>query len=561
MKTMLFFKAANCLLLATTLAVSLLLSGCGDPSISNFTNSGPPGSIVEVSGDVIFSRVVWDAGTASETVLPSGFLGAGFFTVPDGASAGVHPFAVERGGSRTATVNFTVTAPVPVTNPRIDHVTLYNTNFSGGNVSSLLMVQGANIDVGAEVLVNGTAATALPYKVMINDLLGIAPNTLGFPIYHYLAILVPVENVATGSAITIRVRNLDNLLSNNFTYTMPASQATLDSDGDNIPDDWEINGYDANSDGVIDIDLAALGADPFRRDLFLECDIMNGLTNPPAAGVFTSMQNAFANAPIINLGNLPNGINLVIDRSGTVPFSNTIDLSGADNPLIGFSNFYTLKAANFNDNIRGRIYHYAIWANARPNGSSGISDVLINAAGTDFSGPGDDLIVSFDDFPASFQTVKSGAETLMHEFGHNLIQRHGGANHFTRNPTYSSVMSYSWQLRSGQSNATRLGRPVCAPLYYGQTGAAETATGGTFTPVGTIIDYSDGMGINLVENNLNEGIGVCNNLAVDWNNDGDNTDNSATRDINNDGNTGQTWTDFCNWCNLNYRGPEQNGSN
>lgn len=540
----------------------LLISNCGAPSVTNSTLSGPPGSVVEVNGEVIFARVVWDVGTASEQVLPSGFLGANFFTVPDGASAGNHKFLVERGSNRSAEIDFTVTATVPVTVPRIDHVTMYGTTFnSSGMVNTLLMVQGANIDVGAEVFINGTSTANLPYKVMRNDLFGIAPNTLGFPIYHYLALLVPTGDRAAGSSVSIQVRNLDNQNSNTFNFDLPDDLASLDSDGDNIPDEWELSGFDADGDGTIDIDLPALGTDPYRRDLFLEVDIMNGLTNPPAAGVFTSFQNAFANAPIMNIGDRANGINLVIDRSGTVPFSSTIDLSGADDPTTGFTNFYTLKNANFNDAVRGRIYQYGIWANARPNGSSGISDVQINTAGTDFSGPGDDLIVSFDDFNASVQTVKSGAETIMHEFGHNLIQRHGGQNHFQRNPTYNSVMSYSWQLRSGVNNATRLNRPVCAPFYYGQNGAVETSTGGVFTPVGTIVDYSDGQGINLVENSLNENIGVCNNIAVDWNNDGDTTDNPATRDINSNGSTTETWSDYCNWCNLDYRGAELNGSN
>ncbi len=561
MKIKYMIRTTKICLAVSVIGLIGILSGCGNPSVTSSTLSGPPGSIVEVTGDVLFARIVWDVATPSETILPSGFLGANFFTVPDGAALGNHKFVIERSGNQTAEIDFNVTAAVPVTAPRIDYVTMYSTNFSGGTLNTLLMVQGANIDVGAEVFIDGTSVSGIPYKVMRNNMLGIAPNTLGFPIYHYLAILVPSGNVTAGGTISLQVRNLDNRNSNTFDFELPANQASLDSDGDNIPDDLELVGYDADGDGTIDVDLPALGADPYRRDLFLECDIMSGLTNPPVAGVFTSFQNSFANAPIINIGDKPDGINLVIDQSGTVPFSSTIDLTGADDPAIGFTNFYTLKNTNFNDAVRGRIYHYAIWADARPNGSSGISDVLVNATGTDFSGPGDDLIVSFDNFNASFQTVKSGAETIMHEFGHNLIQRHGGANHFTTNPTYNSVMSYSWQLRSGRNNATRLSRPVCAPFYYGQNGAAETAAGGLFAPVGNIVDYSDGQGINLVENSLNENIGVCNNLVVDWNNDGDSNDNSATRDINSNGSTAQTWTDYCNWCNLDYRGAELNGTN
>jgi hypothetical protein len=325
----------------------------------------------------------------------------------------------------------------------------------------------------------------------------------------------------------------------------------MDSDGDDIPDEWELHGFDANGDGTIDVDLPALGAHRYRPDILLEVDVMTGLTNNPTPAVFTAIRDAFARAPIVNLQD-STGIHLIIDTSGSVPFSQTIDLTGADNPMAGFTNFYTLKTANFDNTNRGRLYHYCIWANMRPNGSSGISDV-------DFVNGGDDCIVSFDDFSAPMQTVKSMAETLMHEFGHNLNQKHGGADHFQQNPTYSSVMSYSWQLRTGQSAATRRARPVCTPFYYGAAGAVEV-NGALPAVIGNVVDYSDGMGRDLVESSLNEGIGVCNNNAVDWNNDGDTSDAAASRDINGDGDTADTHRDFPNWARLKFVGPRLNGS-
>ncbi|KYK24672.1 hypothetical protein AYK25_06015, partial [Thermoplasmatales archaeon SM1-50] len=41
-----------------------------------------------------------------------------------------------------------------------------------------------------------------------------------------------------------------------------------DDDGDGLPNDWEIYGYDANGDGIIDVDLPAMGADPQHEDIF-----------------------------------------------------------------------------------------------------------------------------------------------------------------------------------------------------------------------------------------------------------------------------------------------------
>lgn len=534
-------------------------AACAKPDINTLTpNAGPERTLVEVSGDNFLSRAYWDAGSPGEVALPGGFLGSYLFTVPDGAPLGAHDVQLERSGDRGNVVPFTVTAPTPFGAPRLDRVSVTGAEFRpGGRIVTWLYVQGPNIDVGAEVLVNGTVQPTVAHRALRNDLLGVAPASLGYPIYHYLALIAAPGERDAGAVLSVTVRNQDGLVSNAVSYTLPTDAATLDRDGDDIPDDWEINGYDADGDGTVDIDLAALGALPNRPDVLLEVDVMQGLANPPGAAEFQAIQDAFAAAPIINpIG--PSGINLIVDATGTVPFSQTIDLQGADNAAAGFTNFYTLKGANFNNAGRGRLYHYCIWANARPNGSSGISDVSLNAAGTDFNGPGDDCIVSFDNFAAAFQTVRSGAETLMHELGHNLQQRHGGANHFQRNPPYSSVMSYSWQLRTGRNNATRVARPVCVPFYYGQTGATEV-NGALPAAVGTIIDYSEGMGANLNEGGLSENAGVCNNVAVDWDGDGVTDAANVSADINGDGDTADIWTDFANWAMIVLSGPRQNG--
>src|SRR4029453_5184850 len=47
-----------------------------------------------------------------------------------------------------------------------------------------------------------------------------------------------------------------------------------DSDGDGLLDSWEINGLDADRDGMIDVKLPAMGANPNHKDLFVELDWM-----------------------------------------------------------------------------------------------------------------------------------------------------------------------------------------------------------------------------------------------------------------------------------------------
>ncbi|MES9970210.1 MAG: hypothetical protein ABW092_09265 [Candidatus Thiodiazotropha sp.] len=533
---------------------SLLLSGCVsfngmDP------NSGPERTLVDVDGSTFLGSVVWDAGSASEAILPGGFLGGYMFSVPVGASLGVHDVAIERGSSRTGTLPFTVTAPVPFTAPRVDRISIVYADFAAGDVNTWLYVQGANGDVGAEVLIGGVAQPTIAHKALRNDLFGIPPDDLEFPIYHWTSYVVPYTGPA-GSTITVSMRNRDGQLSADRSYRLPDNASSLDSDGDDLPDVWETSGYDADGDGVIDIDLPALGANPYRPDVFVEIDIMNGLDNPPTAATWTGSEAVFENAPIINpIGD--NGINIHIDSSGTVPFWNAIDFNIAQNIPLGREDFYTLKGANFDNAIRGRIYHYGIWANARPNGSSGVSDVDF-ASGNG----GDDFIVSFDDFPASTQTEKSRIETFVHEFGHNLSLRHGGSDHATRVPTHNSVMSYSWQLRTsnccGNSDASRQANPVYGPLYYLTTGLDETAGA---VPVGfsNLTDYSDGMGRNLQENCLDETVGLWGGRAVDWNGDGDTTDVCAARVLNSDGDTNDTVTDYASWANITFVGPRTNG--
>lgn len=545
---------------AGIVAGALLLGGC-KPRLDGLTAaSGPEHTVVEVTGsNLLFTSIVWDAGLPSETVVPGGFLGAYMFSVPPGAALGPHPVALRNGSRTSATLNFDVTAPTPFGAPRIDRVTVVNASFSGGQVTPWLYVQGANIDVGAIVQVDGTDVACVGHRVLRNPLFGVAPTALGYPIYHFLSVIAAPGALTAGDTITVTVRNLDAQVSAAFEYTLPADAATMDGDGDNIPDTWELNGYDANGDGTVDIDLKALGATPHRPDLFVEVDVMNGLANPPIAstattpGTWDTSKAMYAAAPFISpIG--PHGINLVLDTSGTVGFDATVGFAPILTSPMGTPEFSTIKAANFDDANRGRIYHYGLWANALPGGFSGVSDV-------DFGGTesGDDFLVTFDDFPAAYHTLRSQVETFAHELGHGLGQRHGGDTHSQFKPNYPSVMAYTWQLRSGHNNLTRRNRTTCTPLYWADAGATEP-NGAPPATLNAITDYSDGMMADVVENtsSLDEPTGVC-GAAVDWNNDGDTTDVDLNLSADDNANATETLRDFGNWRKINFRGPEQNG--
>jgi hypothetical protein len=547
-------------LIATVLC--LVMAGCRPPVLDDLVeDNGPERTLVMVEGSrLLFSSVVWDIGLPSERILPGGFLGGYLFSVPPGASVGNHPVALRNRFGDSGIVNFDVTAPVPFGAPRIDRVSLVYTSFRSRQITPLLYVQGANIDVGAVVRIGGGDVATVAHRGLQNELYGADPTILGYPIYHYTSLLAATGTLTAGSTLSVTVRNLDGQVSDAVTYDLPANSSELDSDGDNLLDEWETAGYDADGDGVIDIDLPVLGADAFRPDILVEVDVMNGLANPPIAttpgnpGTFDMARVMFHSAPILNANGLE-GINLILDTGGTVPFHQTLEFGTVLAGPPGTTDFFTLKATDFDNAVRDRIFHYAIWGNGLVGGYSGVSDVEFGGCES-----GDDFLVSFDDFPASYQTLRSQVETFVHELGHNLGQRHGGDTHSRYKPNYWSVMSYAWQLRSGHDNATRRTRTTCSPSYWADATATEVLGA---PPAGwnAITDYSHGMGPTLVENNnsLDEPTGVC-GVAVYWNNDLDATDTNLSLDADDNGANNETLDDFSNWRAIDFDGPECDGS-
>ncbi|MEM9413115.1 MAG: hypothetical protein AAGA30_18540, partial [Planctomycetota bacterium] len=106
-----------------------------------------------------------------------------------------------------------------------------------------------------------------------------------------------------------------------FTLT---GTAELDSDGDGLLDCWETDGLDVNGDGVVDLDLPKLGVSPFKKDLLVEVDVMNGVEF--LSGAKERVVEAFANAPVDN-PDKSTGINLIIldEDQDSLPFQEQWD--------------------------------------------------------------------------------------------------------------------------------------------------------------------------------------------------------------------------------------------
>lgn len=371
------------------------------------------------------------------------------------------------------------------------------------------------------------------------------------------------DHVATdyfaANAWRLSWEDLSDLGDSDFNDLIVVFRVQQDSDGDGLWDDWETTGIDTTGDGVAEITLP--NANPQRKDLYVEVDCLvsdgngNGSLNDPQDHSHCPPQNAmvdvataFANAPVNNPDGTT-GVQLHIDvgalyGAGVTPVAGTGGVTGyvgnlgggnqiaeAGNEIIDWdgaagraaTNFYDLKAANF-DNNRRFAYRYAILGhqtNARRalnDCTSGwaedftANDFLVTLGGwrdLDGDGAGDtgcwqmtaangldedgDGAVDEDpqdgvdndgdcapgtDTNADGQACRSGdvgvdedggfsvgsremqAGTFMHEFGHTLNLRHGGGDNTNNKPNYLSVMNY------------RLGWQACAVPFSAAGGGA-----------------------------------------------------------------------------------------
>lgn len=165
-----------------------------------------------------------------------------------------------------------------------------------------------------------------------------------------------------------------------------------DSDGDGLLDDWEKNGLDADSDGTIDVNLPAMGANYRHKDIFLELDWMTG--QAPTRQAIQALKAAFKAAPI-NAGDInippaqpPKHIDNPDGQPGITLWVDTGSLTDSTGSLVGdnlgggnavpvsnisglTSRFYDVKKINFNPK-RSSVFHYALSA-ANPTNNTGTS--------------------------------------------------------------------------------------------------------------------------------------------------------------------------------------------
>jgi hypothetical protein len=323
---------------------------------------------------------------------------------------------------------------------------------------------------------------------------------------------------------------------------LAAAPAATDTDGDSLPDAWEINGYDANGDGVVDVDLPGMGASPNKKDLFVEMDYMSGRLATTAA--FDRIVQTFATAPVSN----PDGTTgIKIHLDGGAAAGAAYNLGGGNqvpydsNLQPAESQTDAIKNANF-ASARKAVFHYMLWADDYDNSCS---------SGNAFAIPNDTFIVTMGPKCGWTTTENMNVGTFIHELGHDLGLTHGGTDSVNYKPNYLSVMNYSFQFN----------------------GVPRTSGASWFS-------YSNFAPPALNERSLNESVGLntsqastwktswkcpngttrtsgAANAGIDWNCDGDTAD-IANTSINGD-NTRTTLTAQNNWANIRFGGGDVGG--
>jgi hypothetical protein len=290
-----------------------------------------------------------------------------------------------------------------------------------------------------------------------------------------------------------------------------------DTDGDGLPDLWELFGF-ATASGEF-VDLPAMGADPDRKDIFVEIDYMTG--QKPTQDALEYVVAAFAEQDIT--------LHWMLDDE--IPFTEVL---GEQTPqgsyawsgtTSGVVYFQDLKDAHFTASL-APVARYCIFARKIGFGDQTASGIARPGSPGEFSGS--DFIVSLGGVGVGgVGSVAQQAGTFMHELGHTLGLQHGGGDDVDRKPNYLSVMNYHFQLQglvcAGSEPCFDFSRVALPDLDENSLLEAD-GIGSDDPGLGTK------MGKGVTARVINDASG-----AIDWDNDGTTDTVAYALDLNGDG--------------------------
>ena len=258
------------------------------------------------------------------------------------------------------------------------------------------------------------------------------------------------KDLASSAAYYTEITDLSKIKYTFGDVTEDILNELLDSDGDSFYDDWEINGYDADGDGTIDVDLPAMGADPNTPDIFVEIDWMVR----PAKNLLW-----FEYAPEVSFRPDPDYMKQVFDIFEEHDINLHLDMGPESTDYVTEDTWGTLSGGNAvpyqetiyvhnmwthdMDPARERIFRHATFCDRVKvfDGNNIFGQPSYDAAGGILY-PGSQCFL--------VGNHKAGplgvAGTFMHELGHSLDLGHGGDDSINGKPNYLSVMNYYFQL-------------------------------------------------------------------------------------------------------------------
>jgi uncharacterized repeat protein (TIGR01451 family) len=382
---------------------------------------------------------------------------------------------------------------------------------------------------------------------------------------------VHTVNIAPG-AFRLNWEDTPDLGDNDFNDLIAVVRVVTDSDGDGLWDDWETTGIDSDGDGSVDLVLN--GADPQRKDIYVEIDWMDcsvagsdcaaGDTHShqPKAAAIQAVVDAFTDANAPNPTG-PDGINLHLELGNAVAHQKTLVIPNACFTAAAGTGFDAIKndPANFGPaNPRRFTHHYMLWTHQQVTGgtSSGCAELPGNdvqvalgawnyfcSGGTNNGGfclsnancpgmgascqPGGDQ----DGDGTADQdvgTIQQQAGTLMHELGHNLNLGHGGGDWTNNKPNYLSVMNYTFQTSGIPPTDPDAGGPLGGRVDYSRSALPTLAESNLGEPAG-IGDGADNTFFSCPGATRLNGNGAGTG-AIDWNCDTDSVDTGLSQDLN-----------------------------